>query len=94
MQKNKEFDPNKSSCINCAYWHPLRDWNPDTQQEKDPVSGECRRYAPRPIVPLIDPADRTSREYWEIRWVYTEHHHYCGEWLYYEGKVETRAKIN
>lgn len=73
-------------CVTCANWFPIKSSTPPEPGVLIATSGECHRYAPRPL--LADPNAIKCRA---LFWPTTRPDDVCGEWYYGGLRAEVRA---
>ncbi len=64
-------------CATCANWFPIKSSATQGPGVLTTTSGECHRYAPRPLL-----ADRDAIKCPALFWPTTDAGDVCGEWYY------------
>ncbi len=64
-------------CVTCVNWFPTKSSATPTPGTLVATSGECHRYAPRPLL-----ADRDAIKCPVLFWPMTGASDVCGEWYY------------
>ena len=73
-------------CATCANWFPIKSSATPGPGVLIATSGECHRYAPRPLL-----ADRDAIKCPALFWPTTRADDACGEWYYGGLRAEVRA---